>query len=72
MRDNHRRLIAISKIIDIYKFYSISFSESSANLQGNFNPELIKDLLKNKFISIGIDCNGYVNLKRGHVHITLT
>lgn len=72
-KDALRRLLAISKIIPLEKFYSITITRwGNVSLQGDFNAKIIVLALANKFTSKVNNTMGYVELERGNVNITLT
>ena len=74
MEKNFRKMYLIFKLTSIKPnyFYSCSFTEYNINLQGKFNPLLIKQLKKLKFNLVLESVNGYVQAKRGNTEITLT
>jgi hypothetical protein len=67
-----RRLNAISKLLDLNKFYSINITRwGNVTLQGNFDNEVIKWAIKNRFTVKVNDEMGYISFTRGKFDITL-
>jgi hypothetical protein len=71
MKANYRRLAIIMKWFPD-AFYTITFSEFGITLQGYFSPIVIKNARLHKFTHELVDENGYLNMSRGNVEITLT
>ena len=67
-----RRLNAISKLLDLNKFYSMNITRwGSVTLQGNFDKEVIKWAIKNRFVVKVDDEMGYISFRRGKIEINL-
>lgn len=67
-----RRLNAISKQIDLNKFYSINITWwGNVTLQGNFDREVVKWAINNRFTVKVNDEMGYISFIRGKFDITL-
>ena len=67
-----RRLNAISKQIDLNKFYSINITMwGNVTLQGNFDREVVKWAINNRFTVKVNDEMGYISFIRGKFDITL-
>ncbi len=67
-----RRLNAISKLLDLNKFYSISLTRwGNVTLQGDFDKEVVKWAIKNHFVVKVNDDMGYISFVRGKFDITL-
>ena len=71
-KDALRRLLAISKIIPLEKFYTISITRwGNVSLQGDFDREVVLLATKNRF-TIGVnDSMGYITFVRGKIDINL-
>jgi hypothetical protein len=68
-----RRLVAVSKMIPLEHFYSITITGwGNVTLQGKFNSKVIALALANKFTNKINSSMGYVELDRGKINITLT
>jgi len=72
MKENLRRLQVLSTLIDIELFYTIGVSDNGITLQGFFKPTTVQLILKNKFKQAPVSPNGYMELERGNIKITLT
>ena len=67
-----RRLNAISKLLDLNKFYSSNTTRwGSVTLQGNFDKEVVKWAIKNRFTVTVDDEIGYISFTRGKIEINL-
>ena len=67
-----RRLNAISKQVDLNKFYSINLTRwGNVTLQGDFDKEVVKWAIKNHFVVKVNDDMGYISFVRGKFDITL-
>jgi len=67
-----RRLNAIGKLLDLEKFYSINITRwGNVTLQGNFDKEVIKWAIHNRFVIKVNDDMGYISFRRGKFDITL-
>ena len=67
-----RRLNAISKLLDLNKFYSINITRwGNVTLQGYFDNEVVKWAIKNRFTVKVNDEMGYISFTRGKFDITL-
>lgn len=67
-----RRLNAISKLIDLNKFYAINLTRwGNVTLQGNFDKEVVKWAIKNRFVVKVNDDMGYISFVRGKFDIIL-
>jgi hypothetical protein len=70
-KDALRRLLAISKIIPLEKFYSITITRwGNVSLQGDFDKEVVVLATRNKF-TIKANDLGYICFVRGKFDITL-
>ena len=68
-----RRLNAISKLLDLNKFYSINTTRwGNVSLQGEFYREVVKWAIEHKFEISANKTLGYVGLDRSKINITLT
>jgi len=64
---------SLLKMIPIERFYLISIYPWNCSLQADYNPSLVLELTKHKFIgSINTDLNGWLNFKRSNITVTLT
>ena len=67
-----RRLNAISKLLDLNKFYTINITRwGNVTLQGYFDKEVVKWAIKNRFTVKVNDEMGYISFTRGKFDITL-
>jgi len=67
-----RRLNAISKQIDLNKFYTINITRwGNVTLQGDFDREVVKWAIHNRFTVKVNDEMGYISFTRGKFDITL-
>jgi hypothetical protein len=67
-----RRLNAISKLLDLNKFYAISITHwGSVNIQGDFDTKVVKWAMEHKFTISANKILGYIELIRGKYNITL-
>ena len=67
-----RRLNAISKLLDLNKFYTINLTRwGNVTLQGDFDKEVVKWAIKNHFVVKVNDDMGYISFVRGKFDITL-
>ena len=67
-----RRLNAISKLLDLNKFYTINITRwGNVTLQGYFDTEVVKWAIKNRFTVKVNDEMGYISFTRGNFDITL-
>ena len=67
-----RRLNAISKLLDLEKFYSINITRwGNVTLQGNFDKEVVKWAIHNRFVVKVNDEMGYISFTRGKIEINL-
>ena len=67
-----RRLNAISKLLDLNKFYTINITRwGNVTLQGYFDNEVVKWAIKNRFTVKVNDEMGYISFTRGKFDITL-
>jgi len=67
-----RRLNAISKLLDLNKFYSIKITRwGNVTIQGDFDREVVKWAIKNRFVVKVNDDMGYISFIRGKFDITL-
>ena len=69
---NVRLLNFINKRIPLGNFYNISATSTTINLQGSFNPELIKLLHTFGLILQTESVNGYLCARYKRIEITLT
>ncbi len=71
-KDALRRLLAISKIIPLEKFYTISITRwGNVSLQGDFDKEVVKWAIHNRFVIKVNDDMGYISFTRGKIEINL-
>jgi len=71
-KDALRRLLAISKIIPLEKFYTISITRwGNVSLQGDFDKEVVKWAIHNRFVVKVNDEMGYISFTRGKIEINL-
>jgi len=71
-KDALRRLIAVSKIIPLDWFFTISITHwGKVNLQGDFNKKIVKLAIEHKFEISANKTLGYVTLTRGNIEINL-
>jgi hypothetical protein len=68
---NLRRVKAISKILDMDNFYSVDAGRYNITLQGEYDRDLVKAAIKNKFEFVELADNGFVHLVRGNITINL-
>jgi len=67
-----RRLDAISKMIPLEYFYSINITRwGNVTLQGNFDKEVVKWAIHNRFVVKVSDDMGYISFTRGKIEINL-
>ena len=67
-----RRLNAIGKLLDLEKFYSINITRwGNVTLQGDFDKEVVKWAIHNRFVIKVNDDMGYISFRRGKFDITL-
>lgn len=67
-----RRLNAISKQIDLNKFYTINLTRwGNVTLQGDFDKEVVKWAINNRFVVKVNDEKGYISFIRGKFDISL-
>ena len=71
MKTNLRRLSAILKLFNPEDFYVLDIRKVEICLQGNFNPNIVKQALSLKFKQ-SISENGYIQFDRYLYTITLT
>jgi len=69
--NNLRRVNKLAEILDLEKFYSISFTEYEISLQGFYDNRIVRELQANKF-KAKVSEMGYTQLKRGALTITFT
>ena len=69
--NNLRRVNKLAEILDLEKFYSISFTEYEISLQGFYDNRIVRELQAKKFKAT-VSENGYTQLKRGALTITFT
>ena len=70
--DALRRLLAISKIIPLEKFYTISITRwGNVSLQGDFDREVVLLATKNRFTIRVSDSMDYITFVRGKIEINL-
>jgi len=73
MKNQLRKLKRLENILPMELFYCINVRDSCIDLQGEFSSVVVKQALANKFIDRGIEpINGYVELTRDNIKITLT
>ena len=67
-----RRLNAISKLLDLNKFYTINTTRwGNVTLQGDFDKEVVKWAIHNRFVVKVNDDMGYISFTRGKIDIVL-
>ena len=67
-----RRLNAISKLLDLNKFYSINITRwGSVTLQGNFDKEVVKWAIHKRIVVKVNDDMGYISYVRGKFELNL-
>ncbi len=67
-----RRLNAISKLLDLNKFYAIKITRwGNVEIQGDFDREVVKWAIHNRFVVKVNDDMGYISFIRGKFDITL-
>jgi len=73
MKNNLRRLNLIFRFTNLKPemFYSITFRASTIELQGKFNPEVIKQV-KKMFNYHSISIHGYIEFKRYNLELIFT
>jgi len=67
-----KKLIAVSKDIDIENFYRISFGWGNITLQGHFNSKILIWGKKHRFSFDVNETLGYIQMKKHNVEIVLT
>lgn len=68
-----RKLLAVSKDLDMEDFYRISFDRwGDITLQGHFNPQLLIWGKKHRFSFDVNETLGYIQMKKHNVEIVLT
>jgi hypothetical protein len=67
-----RRLNAISKLLDLNKFFTASINRwGKVNLQGDFDKKIVKWAIEHKFEISANKTLGYVTLTRVNIEINL-
>ena len=72
MKKNARKLRLMLRRINSELFYSISFTSTDINIQGNYKSEVVIQLFKLKFNPVFEKDYGFVMFKRSNIVITLT
>ncbi len=73
MKNQLRRLNAISRILDLQMFYTINYTSYRIRLQGEHDAQKVTMFMQKKFKPSGIDKGtGFLTLIRGSIEITLT
>jgi len=71
MKNQLRKLNALSKMIDLSLFYDITVHEYNIQLQGKFHSKTVAALKKIKVTNFGVMSNDYLSANRGSIQITL-
>lgn len=72
MNKNYKRLIALSRVIDLNKFFNISIASYELKLLGELSAPLLEECMLKKFKITRVEENGYIRLKRKNIEIVLT
>ena len=71
MKDNLRRLQWCLKLFGYDDFYTVSVTDSEVRLQGEYSNKITTKAKRLRFSS-KIDGNGYLDMHRNNITITLT
>jgi len=73
MKNNLKRINVLLEMFPVDSFYTININQSGISLQGVYNSDILLLARKNKFIHGSLcDINGYVEMRRDNICITLT